>query len=240
MRAPARSSVMVRSITALPSFTCAIPDARSDGGPSSRSSRAVTVSSSHASPPRSPPRRAGEAERARPQPRRRSRGARLASGGARARGRDCVDGDAHAPRRGHRRARIGGVLRGVVQPAVADDDHRRGALGAACWRAPGARFRGRCAAPAAVASPSPALSSAAARRGPRRSRARRTARPGVALRTLAIAASRASRRGRSPSSVERHRPRRVGKHDDARPHGALARRDAGRAQDGSRERAKRE
>ena len=54
MREPARSIVTVRSTVALPSFTCARPLARSAGGPSSRSSRAVTVSSSHASPPAHP------------------------------------------------------------------------------------------------------------------------------------------------------------------------------------------
>ena len=47
MRAPARSSVTVRSSVALPSLTFATPEASTVGGPSSRSSRAVTVRSSH-------------------------------------------------------------------------------------------------------------------------------------------------------------------------------------------------
>src|SRR5580704_2410583 len=54
MRAPARSSVIVRSRTAEPPFTWARPEASTAGGPSSRSSRAVTVSSSHARPPAHP------------------------------------------------------------------------------------------------------------------------------------------------------------------------------------------
>jgi len=54
MREPARSRVTVSSTVPLPSFRCASPDASSAGGPSSRSSRAVTVSSSHDSPPAQP------------------------------------------------------------------------------------------------------------------------------------------------------------------------------------------
>ena len=54
IRAPARSIVTVRSTVALPSFTWASPVARRAGGPSSRSSRAVTVSSSQESPPLQP------------------------------------------------------------------------------------------------------------------------------------------------------------------------------------------
>ncbi len=54
MRTPARSSVTGSSTVAEPSLTCARPLARSVGGPSWWSSRAVTVSSSHASPPAHP------------------------------------------------------------------------------------------------------------------------------------------------------------------------------------------
>ena len=97
MCAPARSRVTVRSMAALPSLTCATPDASSDGGAVvaqlARRDRELVARRGR---PRSPPRRAAAAARAPPPPRPRSRGARSRRPAPSRRRRDGVDGTCSA------------------------------------------------------------------------------------------------------------------------------------------------
>ena len=150
MRAPARSRVMVRSSAALPSLTCAMPEASSCGGPV-----VAELARSHGDVV------AGEAacaadldaQRQRNVGHRRARRAHAPH--ARVRGRvprrrDRVDRDVERVAEGSKR-RLWRVFRRIVEPAVAHDDDGRGALlrrrGERTNRRPEVASRGACRQP---------------------------------------------------------------------------------------------
>ena len=181
--------------------TCATPDARSAGGPSSRSSRAVTVSSSHASPPAHPTStRSGSGTCATAAPAALTRRMLASAGTSRVVATVSIGTRSSLAERAQ--ARLRRLLGRVVEPAVADDDDRRGPLRGRGRERAHARRRGRCAARAPT-PPRPATRPGAARAAPspKPSTTSRAFCPLFASR--AIASSRAARRGRpsSPASA---------------------------------------
>ena len=204
------------------------PDARSAGGPSSRSSRAVTVSSSHASPPAQPTStRSGSGTCATAAPAALTR-RMLASAGT---SRVVAMAWMGTAQRVAERAQASPPTRPPADRRAGRRTRRRSPPGAprARRRARAAPRRDRCAARAPTRRP-PSKRPAAARAARRRSRGRRGARS-VALfceRGDGLVARRAPR----PPVVagERHRSRRVGEDDDARADDALARRHPHRPQ----------